>query len=72
MEAELGQVVAWRQLPGVLQVEAHGAGEALRRGNVAPERAPGHTHRTVVDLEPSDGEGPEERGEGRYQGRHCH
>lgn len=58
LEAELGQVVAGRELPGVLQVEAHRAGEALHRRDVISESALGEPNRTIVDLEATDRECP--------------
>lgn len=58
MEAELGQVVSWGELPGVLQVESHCAGVALWRGDESTKRTLCQPHRTVIDLETSDWECP--------------
>lgn len=58
VEAELGQVVAWGELPGVLQVESHRAGITLRRGDESAKCALCKSHRAVVDLETSDRERP--------------
>lgn len=59
MEAELGQVVSWGQLPSVLQVEANCTGVALQCRDETSKRTLGNTHWTVIDLETSDWESPE-------------
>lgn len=58
VEAELGQVVSWGELPGVLQVESHCAGVSLWCGDEATKCALGKPHWTVIDLETSDWECP--------------
>lgn len=59
VEAELGQVVSWGQLPRVLQVEAHRTGVTLRCGDECSKRALCETHWAIIDLETSDWERPE-------------
>lgn len=54
VEVELGQVVSWSELPGVLEAESHCAGVTLWCGDVSTERALCEPHRTIVDLETSN------------------
>jgi len=62
VKVELGQIILWGELPGVLQVESNCAGITLGRGDESPERTLSQPHRTVVDLETSDWESPSEGG----------
>lgn len=58
VEVELGEVVSWGELPGVLQVESHCAGVALWCGDESTKCTLCKPHRTIIDLETSDWESP--------------
>lgn len=59
LEAELGQVVSWSQLPRVLQTESHCAGITLRCGDEPSKRTLCEPHWAIVDLKTSNWERPE-------------
>lgn len=54
VKSELRQVVSWRELPGVLQAEAHCTGESLCGRGEVTKCTLCEPHWTVVDLETSD------------------
>lgn len=56
LETELGQVVSWGELPGVLQVETHCTGVTLCCGGEVTKCTLCKPHWTVIDLETSDRE----------------
>lgn len=56
VEAELGQVVSWSQLPRVLQVESHRTGITLRCGDEPSKRTLGEPHWAIIDLKTSNWE----------------
>lgn len=58
VEAELGQVVSWGELPGVLQIESHCTGVTLRCGDESTKCTLCKPDRTIIDLETSDWERP--------------
>lgn len=58
VEVELGQVVSWVKLPGVLQVESHCACVSLRCGYIPTKCTLRKSHRTIIDLEASDWKRP--------------
>lgn len=59
VEAELGQVVSWSQLPVVLQVETHSAGKTLWCLHKSTKCTLNYPQRAVINLETSDWKRPE-------------